>query len=180
MPAKAGIHFTALDPVDFSECGKLQNQPVSLPGKPADTDPGSRVGVTTLVWVNYQTNFQLAGTAVGQSPLIAKGIVILSFFKKGSRHTMSRKPRFIIPGVLVHVVQRGRSREAVFHQEPDYQAYPDYLKDGAERYQCSIHAYVLMTNHIHILATPKDGQGITHQRKSNSCYYSATTPRIPA
>ncbi len=74
---------------------------------------------------------------------------------------MPRKPRFIIPGVPVHVVQRGRSREAVFHQEHDYQAYLVYLKDGAERYQCSIHAYVLMTNHIHILATPKDGQGIT-------------------
>lgn len=84
---------------------------------------------------------------------------------------MPRKPRFIIPDVPVHIVQRGRSREAVFHQEADYQIYLDYLKDASERYQCSIHAYVLMTNHIHILATPKDTQSITRMMQYIGRHY---------
>jgi len=53
---------------------------------------------------------------------------------------MPRKPRFIVPGVPVHVVQRGRSREAVFHQEPDYQIHLEYLKEASKRYRCTIHA----------------------------------------
>ncbi len=74
---------------------------------------------------------------------------------------MPRKPRFILPGVPVHVVQRGRSKEPVFYDEADYQVYLKWLKEAAERYQCQIHAYVLMTNHVHLLATPKDASGIT-------------------
>jgi len=74
---------------------------------------------------------------------------------------MPRKPRFIIPGVPVHVVQRGRSREPVFYDDADYQVYLSRLKEAAEKYQCQIHAYVLMTNHIHLLATPSDAQSIT-------------------
>lgn len=73
---------------------------------------------------------------------------------------MPRKPRFIIPGVPQHIVQRGHSREPVFFEDSDYSAYRDWLCEGARRYHCDIHAYVLMTNHIHILATPSDSIGI--------------------
>ena len=66
---------------------------------------------------------------------------------------MPRKPRFYIPGVPVHIVQRGHSKEPVFFENDDYQAYLGWLKEAAERYGCAIHAYVLMTNHI--LATPE-------------------------
>jgi|TARA_B110000211_G_C13931153_1_gene487236 putative transposase len=74
---------------------------------------------------------------------------------------MPRKLRFIIPGGPVHIVQRGRSREPEFYDEADYRVYLSRLKEVAEKYQCQIHAYVLMTNHIHLLATPLDIQGIT-------------------
>ena len=74
---------------------------------------------------------------------------------------MPRKPRFYLPGVPVHIVQRGHSREPVFFEPDDYQAYLHWLEEGSERYDCDIHAYVLMTNHIHILATP-------HQKNSIS------------
>lgn len=74
---------------------------------------------------------------------------------------MPRKARFYLPGVPVHIVQRGHSREPVFFENSDYQAYLDWLKEAAERYDCDIHAYVLMTNHVHILATPKDKEGIS-------------------
>jgi len=84
---------------------------------------------------------------------------------------MPRKPRFIIPGVPIHIVQRGHSHEAVFIDDADYEAYLQWLKEGAERYHCKIHAYVLMTNHIHILATPADKQGITRMMQYVGRYY---------
>ena len=74
---------------------------------------------------------------------------------------MPRKPRFFLPDIPSHIVQRGHSREPVFFEDNDYYAYLNWLGDAAERYDCAIHAYVLMTNHIHILATPKDKQGIS-------------------
>ncbi|MBA3580842.1 MAG: transposase [Gammaproteobacteria bacterium] len=73
---------------------------------------------------------------------------------------MPRKPRFVIPGVPMHIVQRGHSREPAFFEDSDYSAYLGWLKEAADRYQCAIHAYVLMTNHVHILATPADEMGV--------------------
>ena len=74
---------------------------------------------------------------------------------------MPRKPRFYLPGVPVHIVQRGRSHEPVFFEREDYQAYLCWLQEASERYDCKIHAYVLMTNHIHILATPEAKNSIS-------------------
>lgn len=74
---------------------------------------------------------------------------------------MPRKPRFYLPDIPVHIVQRGHSRNAVFYEEADYRAYLDWLQEAAVRYHCAIHAYVLMTNHVHILATPSDREGVT-------------------
>jgi putative transposase len=48
-----------------------------------------------------------------------------------------------------------------FYDEANYGVYLGRLKEAAEKYQCQIHAYGLMTNHIHLLATPSDSQGIT-------------------
>ena len=74
---------------------------------------------------------------------------------------MPRKPRFFMPGIPVHVVQRGHSRNPIFFEPGDYAAYLSWLKEGADKYQCAIHAYVLMTNHVHILVTPDDKAGIS-------------------
>lgn len=74
---------------------------------------------------------------------------------------MPRKPRFFLPGVPAHIVQRGHSREPVFFEDGDYRAYIEWLYEAAIRYECEIHAYVLMTNHVHILVTPSDKQGIS-------------------
>jgi len=74
---------------------------------------------------------------------------------------MPRKPRFYLPGVAAHVVQRGNNRQAAFFDDVDYVAYLRWLKEGAERYGCAIHAYVLMTNHIHLLVTPGSSEAIS-------------------
>ena len=74
---------------------------------------------------------------------------------------MPRKPRFFLPGVPVHLVQRGHSREPVFFENDDYRAYLEWLEESAQRYDCALHAYVLMTNHVHLLVTPQDADAIS-------------------
>jgi putative transposase len=74
---------------------------------------------------------------------------------------MPRKPRFYLPDIPVQVVQRGNNREPIFFRNDDYVAYLGWLKEGAERYQCKIHAYILMRNHVHILVTPKEKDTIS-------------------
>ena len=75
---------------------------------------------------------------------------------------MSRKQRFNIPGIPQHIIQRGHNREPCFYCEDDYRCYLDYLQEAAIRNQINIHAYVLMTNHVHLLGTPESSYGITH------------------
>jgi len=84
---------------------------------------------------------------------------------------MPRKPRFIIPGVPLHIVQRGHNRTPVFFEDEDYLAYLSWLEQASIKYACHIHAYVLMTNHIHILATPEDREGITRIMQYVGRYY---------
>lgn len=68
---------------------------------------------------------------------------------------MPRKKRFYQPGVPVHVFQRGHNKEPVFFDDQDYLAYLRFLKAAADDLGCLIHAYVLMTNHVHLLVTPQ-------------------------
>jgi len=74
---------------------------------------------------------------------------------------MPRKPRMYIPDIPCHVMQRGNNREASFFAEQDYQFYLDCLYDASLRYGVSIHAYVLMTNHVHLLLTPRAKDSIS-------------------
>lgn len=74
---------------------------------------------------------------------------------------MPRRARITVAGVPHHVVQRGHNREATFFADEDYLAYRHSLKEGAQRYHCAIHAYVLMTNHVHLLVTPTSELGLS-------------------
>lgn len=73
---------------------------------------------------------------------------------------MPRKPRFIIPGEPQHVIIRGINRDPIFYDVADYHAYLSYLKASLEQYHCSLHAYVLMTNHVHLLISPPDDSSL--------------------
>ena len=75
---------------------------------------------------------------------------------------MARKPRFPLAGVPQHVVQRGNNREPCFHGVEDCQRYLGDLQAAAERNRCRVHAYVLMTNHVHLLVTPMQQHGVSH------------------
>ena len=74
---------------------------------------------------------------------------------------MPRKPRMYLPNVPCHVIQRGNNREATFFAEQDYQFYLECLRDASQRFGVSIHSYVLMTNHVHILMTPEQQDSIS-------------------
>lgn len=67
---------------------------------------------------------------------------------------MPRKPRFQFLGVPQHVVQRGNNRQACFYAAADYRCYLDALCAATEKFGGRVHAYVLMTNHVHLLITP--------------------------
>ncbi len=69
---------------------------------------------------------------------------------------MPRKPRFYLPGYPVHIVQRGHSKSNVFFEDADYKAYLEWLQEGSEWYEVPVHAYALLPNEIHILASPGD------------------------
>ncbi len=68
---------------------------------------------------------------------------------------MARLPRLVIPGQALHLIQRGNNREPCFFADDDYRFYLDSLENAAQRYGCRLHAYVLMTNHVHLLLTPE-------------------------
>lgn len=68
---------------------------------------------------------------------------------------MPRRARLSLANVAVHIIQRGNNRAVCFYAEEDYRCYLDHLAELAKRYGCLIHAYVLMTNHVHLLLTPQ-------------------------
>ena len=72
-----------------------------------------------------------------------------------SRH-VPRTPRLIIPNVPVHITQRGVNRCVTFISDDDFALYLWVLRDASVRARCAIHAYTLMTNHLHLLLTPEN------------------------
>jgi putative transposase len=69
---------------------------------------------------------------------------------------MARQPRYVLPGQPQHVIQRGNNRDVIFVAQADYRFYLDKLKDACDSMGCEVHAYVFMTNHVHLLMTPHE------------------------
>lgn len=64
---------------------------------------------------------------------------------------MPRRARITLPNIPIHIIQRGNNRQACFFANEDYHFYLDWLTEHAGKTGCRIHAYVLMTNHVHLL-----------------------------
>ncbi len=79
---------------------------------------------------------------------------------------MPRKPRVSLAGVAEHIIQRGNNRQATFACEDDMKAYLTWLKQYSKKYKVAIHAWVLMTNHVHILCSPASSTGISQMMQS--------------
>jgi putative transposase len=68
---------------------------------------------------------------------------------------MARTARIVVPDMSVHIVQRGHDRHDCFFDEADYLSYLDLLSTFASHCACSVHAYCLMSNHVHVFLTPR-------------------------
>lgn len=73
---------------------------------------------------------------------------------------MARLPRLTLPGYAHHVIQRGNNRQAIFVSKTDYQTLLDLLTENANKFDVAVHAYVLMSNHFHLLVTPQTPEGL--------------------
>jgi putative transposase len=67
----------------------------------------------------------------------------------------------VLPGVALHVIQRAVNRVACFRAEAEYLVYLSLLRQLAAKHGCAVHAYCLMTNHVHLLLTPSTAQSCT-------------------
>jgi len=73
---------------------------------------------------------------------------------------MARLPRLTLPGYPHHVIQRGNNRQPIFASTADYQTLLELLAENARKFNVALHAYVLMENHFHLLATPQTADGL--------------------
>lgn len=79
---------------------------------------------------------------------------------------MARLPRLILPDQPHHIVLRGNNRQAIFHSDLDRDFLLDTLRESAAQYRVALHAYVLMDNHIHLLATPPTAEALSRMMQS--------------
>ena len=86
---------------------------------------------------------------------------------------MARQPRLDVPGVAQHVIQRGNDRQACFASTADHARYRQELLEASLRFGCSVHSYVLMTNHVHILVTPAERGAVSRMMQAIGRRYVA-------
>src|SRR5258708_35178357 len=84
---------------------------------------------------------------------------------------MPRLQRIMAAELPQHVVQRGNNREDCFFAEADYAAYLHWLERAARTYRVAIHAYALMTNHVHLLVTPGLEGGVSRMMQYLGRHY---------
>lgn len=79
---------------------------------------------------------------------------------------MARQPRFNIIGYPQHVIIRGNNKEPIFYGNGDYAYYLKKLEKAITQHPCHLHAYVLMTNHVHLLITPMEEKSLSKAMQS--------------
>ncbi|MEQ1528854.1 MAG: transposase, partial [Methylococcales bacterium] len=84
---------------------------------------------------------------------------------------MARLPRIIVPGQPQHVIVRGNNRTDIFRADADYRYYLEILQAACKKHACQIHAYVLMSNHVHLLITPSAESSLSKTMQMLGRYY---------
>ena len=74
---------------------------------------------------------------------------------------MARLARFGLADLPQHVIQRGHNGQAIFARATDYQLLLDLLQEYSRSFNVSVHSYVLMPNHFHLLLTPQSAEGVS-------------------
>jgi len=85
---------------------------------------------------------------------------------------MARSPRQFVPGYPSHVTHRGNNRQRIFHCEGDYRFLWRCIKEAAHEFQVAVNAYVFMSNHLHLLLTPREPSAISKAMHSASRRYA--------
>jgi putative transposase len=91
---------------------------------------------------------------------------------------VARLGRYFVEGQALHVIQRGNHRQAIFYAEGDYALYRDWLAELAARLGVRVHAWVLMTNHVHLLLTPGAATGLPQLMQSLGRRYVGAVNRV--
>lgn len=86
---------------------------------------------------------------------------------------MARLPRLVLPGLAHHLIQRGNNRQLIVLDDEDRCQFLALLREAALTYKVALHAYVLMDNHVHLLATPAEAQGLSRMMQSLGRRYVA-------
>lgn len=84
---------------------------------------------------------------------------------------MPRRARLCPPAISQHIIQRGNNRQICFGSDEDCAAYAHWLCEAAKKYGVKLHAWVFMTNHVHLLATPADEYGISQMMQTLGRHY---------
>lgn len=71
---------------------------------------------------------------------------------------MARLPRIVLPNQPLHIMHRGNNRQPIFETDEELQRFKEELAISLSKSDCRLHAYVIMTNHFHLLVTPPDKQ----------------------
>jgi len=79
---------------------------------------------------------------------------------------MARLPRICLPDIPLHVIQRGNNRLACFGGNEDFSAYAHWLEEYSRKFRVAIHAWVFMTNHVHLLLTPHTEDGVSRMMQT--------------
>lgn len=86
---------------------------------------------------------------------------------------MARLPRLVLAGGLHHLLQRGNNRQAIVVDDADRQAYLDDLREATRLHRVQVHAYALMNDHVHLLVTPAQAEGLARAMQTLGRRYVA-------
>ena len=84
---------------------------------------------------------------------------------------MARLPRLVLANYPHHIIQTGNNNQPIFREDEDYQRFLGWLKESAKEFKVAIHAYVLMPDHLHLLATPATVEGLAQTMQRVGRYY---------
>ena len=84
---------------------------------------------------------------------------------------MARLARIRSTGIPQHIIQRGNNRQVCFGGAEDFAAYAHWLEESSRKHRVAIHAWVFMTNHVHLLVTPETDTGISRMMQTLGRHY---------
>jgi putative transposase len=84
---------------------------------------------------------------------------------------MARLPRLVVPNQPHHIIQTGHDGQPIFREAEDYQRFLAWLKDSAKEFKVAVHAYALMPDHVHLLASPATANGLAQAMQRVGRYY---------